>query len=147
VPVVIIRDGRRQSVTVTVGQRPTDEQLAQQSGAGEETPPAGGAPVPVQQALGLSLQPLTPALGTAAGLPPEARGVIITAVDPASDAAEEGLQRGDLIVSVNRQAVTTPAQVLAAVAAARRAGRTTVLLLVRRGRAPEAFVGVEIGGR
>ena len=52
-----------------------------------------------------------------------------------------------MIISVNRQAVTTPAQVLAAVDAARRAGRTSVLLLVKRGQAPEAFVGVDISGR
>ena len=55
------------------------------------------------------------------------------------------LQRGDLIVSVNQQLVTTPAQVQAAVDAARRAGRTNVLLLVKRGTAPEAFIGIEIG--
>jgi len=42
-------------------------------------------------------------------------------------------------------AVTTPAQVLAAIEAARRAGRTSVLMLVKRGTAPEMFVGVEIG--
>ena len=73
------------------------------------------------------------------------RGARVTAVDPASDAAEEGLQRGDLIMSVNRQAVSSPADVLSAVAAARRAGRTSVLLLVKRGPGPEAFVAVQIG--
>ena len=41
--------------------------------------------------------------------------------------------------------MTTPAQVVAAVDAARRAGRTSVLMLVKRGAAPEAFVGIEIG--
>jgi serine protease Do len=50
-------------------------------------------------------------------------------------------------MSVNRQAVTTPAQVTAAIEAARRAGRTSVLLLVKRGPGPEAFVGVDIGAR
>ena len=59
--------------------------------------------------------------------------MIITAVDPNSDAAEQGLQRGDLIISVNNQPVTTPAQVIAAVDAARKAGRSSVLLLVKRG--------------
>ena len=107
--------------------------IAADGGAGRSAP---------QQALGLSLQPLTPELARAAlNLPPTARGVIITAVDPNSDAADKGLQRGDLIMSVNRQPVTTPAQVVAAVEAARRAGRTSVLLLVKRGAAPEAFVG------
>ena len=41
--------------------------------------------------------------------------------------------------------MTTPAQVIAAVEAARRAGRTSVLMLVKRGTGLEAFVGVEIG--
>ena len=69
---------------------------------------------------------------------------MITQVDPNSDAAEKGLQRADLILSVNQQAVTTPAQVQAAVEAARRSGRTSVLLLVKRGTGPEAFIGVDI---
>jgi serine protease Do len=73
--------------------------------------------------------------------------VIITAIDPNSDASDEGLQRGDLIISVNNQLVTTPEQVIAAVEGARRAGRPSVLLLVKRGNAPEAFVGVDISGR
>jgi serine protease Do len=73
--------------------------------------------------------------------------VIVTTVDPSSDAAEQGLQRGDLIVSVNNQQVTNPAQVVAAVDAARKAGRSSVLLLVKRGTSPEAFVGVDISGK
>jgi serine protease Do len=42
--------------------------------------------------------------------------------------------------------VATPAQVVAAVAAAKKAGRSSVLLLVKRGSNPEAFVGVDIAG-
>nr|MBA2467485.1 PDZ domain-containing protein [Sphingomonas sp.] len=107
----------------------------------------GTGAVAGQQALGLSLQVLTPELARSNRLPPTARGAIVTAIDPASDAAEQGMQRGDLIVSVNRQAVTTPAQVMAAVAASRRAGRTSVLLLIKRGPGPETFVAVRIGAR
>jgi serine protease Do len=73
--------------------------------------------------------------------------VIITAIDPSSSAAEKGLQRGDLIVSINNQPVTTPAQVIAAIDAARKAGRSSVLMLVKRGTAPEAFVGIDITGK
>jgi serine protease Do len=149
IPIDIIRDGRPLRVTATVGQRPTEEQLAALAGGdtGEGPVVGGGQAVAPQQALGLSLQTLTPELARGARLPATARGVIVTAVDPASDAAEEGLQRGDLIMSVNRQPVTTPAQVAAAVEAARRAGRTSVLLLVKRGPGPEAFVGVDIARR
>ena len=150
VPLDIIRDGRRQTVTAVVGQRPSEDVLAKQAGGGADedtTPMAAEKPVAPGTALGLSLQALTPPIATAVGLPAGSRGVIITAVDPSSDAAEKGLRRGDLIVSVNRVAVASPQALLGAIETARRAGRTSALLLVKRGKAPEAFVGVDIGGR
>jgi serine protease Do len=69
---------------------------------------------------------------------------VITAVDPNSDAAQKELQRGDLIVTINGQAVTTPAQVRAEVDNARRAGRKSVLLLIRRGNLPPRYIGLDI---
>jgi serine protease Do len=147
IPLEIVRAGKRATLYVTVGERPTEEQLAKITGGDSVTIDNGAAPAAPQKALGLSLSPLTPQLGRAANLPATAKGVIITAVDPNADAAEQGLQRGDLIASVNNQPVTTPAQVIAAVEAARKAGRTSVLLLVRRGNSPEAFVGVNITGK
>ena len=148
IPIEIVRNGRRQTLQVAVGQRPTDEQLAAIAGGGnDEIPDDGAPPVAPQQALGLSLAPLTPALARAANLPPNVRGVIVTNVDANSDAGEKGFQRGDLIMSVNQQPVTAPAQVLAAVEAARRAGRNSVLVLVKRGTQPEAFVGLDIAPR
>ena len=150
VPVDLIRGGRQMTVQVQVGQRPTEEELAKQAGGddgddgqalGEEAPVAPGA------ALGLSMQPLNAQIIRALNLPTDVRGVVITAIDPGSDAAEKGLRRGDVIMSVNRQAVTAPSQVIAAVDAARKAGRSSVLLLVKRGQAPEAFIGVEIASR
>jgi serine protease Do len=148
IPLEIIRAGRRATVTVTVAQRPTEEALAKLSGGGA---PSGGGSTAVpdapQRALGLSLTPVTPDLARAASLPPGARGVIITAVDPNANAAEQGLQRGDLIVSVNNQPVTSPAQVIAAVDAARKAGRSSVLLLVQRGATPAVFVAISLAAR
>jgi len=148
IPLEIIRGGRRATVTVTVAQRPTEEALAKLSGGGS-TADGNTATTPQapQRALGLSLTPLTPDLARAASLPPTARGVIITAVDPNANAAEQGLQRGDLIVSVNNQPVTSPGQVVAAVDAARKAGRSSVLLLVQRGSTPAVFVGINISGK
>lgn len=149
VPVDIIRGGRRQTVTVVVGQRPTEEQLALQAGGdvngapgGAGTPPGAGT-----QAMGLTLVPLTPELARRSNLPAGARGVVISAVEPGSDAAEKGLRAGFLILSVNQVAVTSPAEIVAAVEAARRAGRRSVLLLVKSGATPEAFVGIDIGTR
>ena len=95
----------------------------------------------------MSLQPLTPQIAQSLKIGSDVRGVVVTAVDPNSDASDKGLQRGDVIISVNQQPVTTPAQVAAIVEAARKAGRTTALLLVKRGTDIPAFVGVEIPKR
>jgi serine protease Do len=148
VPLEIIRGGKRATLTVQVAERPTEEQLARISGANPGTSgDTTTSPATPQRALGLSLAPLTPDLARAANLPATARGVIITSIDPNSNAAEQGLQRGDLIVSVNNQAVANPAQVIAAVDAARKAGRSSVLLLVQRGSTPGVFIGIDITGK
>ena len=149
VPVDIIRDGKRQTVGVIVGQRPTDEALAKiGGGSAPDDGSANGAPSgQTTKALGLSLQALSPQIAQALSLPPGTHGVVITAVDASSDASEKGLRRGDVIISINRALVTTPAQVTAAVTAARQGGRSSVLLLVKRGTAPEAFVGIDIAPR
>jgi len=146
VPLEIVRGGKHATVYVTVGERPTEEQLAKITGADTGTQSATpNAPAVAQKTLGLSLSPLTPEAARAANLPATAHGVLITAVDPNANAAEQGLQRGDLIISVNNQPVTAPAQVIALVEAARKGGRTSVLLLIQRGSSTPAFVGVEIG--
>jgi serine protease Do len=144
VPVEVIRNGRRMNLQVTVEQRPTEEELARQLGTEDEETTQDNRPsAPATQTLGVSLQPITPAIARALNLPADSRGVVVTAVDPNTDAGQK-LQRGDVILSVNRQAVTSPAQVAAAVETARRAGRTSVLLLVKRGTGVEGFIGVQI---
>src|SRR5436190_6582293 len=149
VPLEIIRNGKHGTVTVQVAERPTEEALAKlgggdsgdQGGAGSPTAPG------VQKALGLSLAPLTPDLARAANLPVGAHGVVITNVDPNSKAGDIGFKSGDLIISVNNQPVTNPGQLITVVEAARKAGRSSVLFLVKRGNAPETFVGVDITGK
>jgi serine protease Do len=146
IPIEVIRGGRHITIPVTITQRPTEEELAKQLGQGTPGTDQGAGPTTSSgSTLGLSLQPLTPQIARAINVPAGTAGVVITAIDSSSDAAEKGLQRGDVILAVQGQRVTTPAQVVAAVEAAKRAGRTSVLLLVKRGTAPEAFVGIDIG--
>jgi serine protease Do len=154
IPIEIIRgagtpNAKHGTVYVTLADRPTEEALLKIGGGDNGTQGdtgSGTTATAATKTLGLSLAPLTPELARAANLPATARGVIVTGVDPNSDAAEEGIQRGDLIMSVNNQPVTTPAQVVAGVDAARKAQRTSVLLLVKRGNSTEGFVGVKISG-
>src|SRR5690348_17212644 len=154
IPIEVIRNAgtpnaKRGTVYVTLADRPTEEALNKIAGGGDTTTDSGGGTTAVaqQKALGLSLAPLTAELGRAANLPATAKGVIITAVDPNSDAADQGLQRGDLIMSINNQSVTQPVQVITAIDGARKAGRTSVLLLIKRGNSPEGFVAVDIANK
>ena len=147
VPVEILRDGKRQTIQVQVGNRPSEDQLA-------STAPDGGLPDEdtaqgerASASLGLSVTPLTPAIARNIGVDPATRGVVIVSADPSSDAAGKGLRRGDVIISVNRTAVATAADVSAQVQAAKRAGRDQVLLLVvsQAARGATRFVTVGVG--
>ncbi|MEA3041395.1 MAG: serine protease Do [Sphingomonadales bacterium] len=155
VPVEIVRNGQRRSVTVTLAERPSDEELARLNGGPEgapATPSPGGGKEETQspsqrstrEGLGLTVQTLTADVARQLGLEAGARGVVVASVDPNSDAAVKNLQPGDIIVSIDNRATATPEEAAAAVQAARTAGRGTVLLLVRRGAGRPVFIGVEL---
>ena len=144
VPLDILRDRKPMRVTVTVGLRPTDEQLARIYGGADDTPAPGNTPpTAAPETLGLSLQPTSPALLQRFNLPAGSTGVVITGVNPNSNAAED-LRTGDLIIAIGNQRVTTPAQVIAAIDAARKAGAPRVALLIKRGSGPEGFATLDI---
>jgi serine protease Do len=150
VPLEVIRGGQRTNVTVTVGERPTEEELARLNGIETDTPvtsPAEGQQSTGQrttrESLGLTVQSLTPEIARTLRLNDvNLKGVVVSAVDPNSDAASKGFTAGDIILSINQRVTTTPEQAAAAVAAARAAGRSSVLVLVRRGNSPAAYFGI-----
>ncbi len=55
-------------------------------------------------------------------------GVVVTNVDPDSDASDRGIRSGDIIVSVNNQIVKSAKDIDNAIAEASKAGRKAVLL-------------------
>ncbi|MFN3370104.1 MAG: Do family serine endopeptidase [Sphingomonadaceae bacterium] len=146
VPIEVIRGGKRVTLTATIGERPSEAALLGQPEASE--PQARGSAEAgaeaARRSLGLTLQALTPELRQQLRLPDSVRGVIISRVNPNSDAAQQGIRQGDIIVSINQQPITTPQQAADAVAAARKAGRDTVLLFVQTGNNPGRFIGVKL---
>ncbi|UYY76086.1 Do family serine endopeptidase [Sphingomonas sp. R1] len=137
IPVELIRDGKRQTVNVTVATRPPEEQLAQfdpndQDGAQGDDGDDGSSPTGPAAALGVGVTPLTPQIARQIGVDPSMGGVVILGVNPSSDAAGKGLQRGDVIVSANQQPVRTGADLSKIVAAAKAAGRKQVVLFIQR---------------
>ena len=95
-------------------------------------------------AIGLGVQPLTPTLARNMGLDPSTQAVVVIAVDPSSDAATKGMQRGDLILSANRMPTRTAADLAKVITEAKAAGRAQVALLVQRGKTPGRFLAVKI---
>jgi serine protease Do len=148
VPIELIRNGRRMTVTTTVGERPPEEQLAARLGGDDDSFSNDDEDSTQQQAsqasLGLAVQPLTPAIARQVGVPATTRGLVIGGVDPSSDAAAKGLKRGDVIISVNGRPAVTAADVRTAVTEATSAKRSSVLLLVQRGNSPARYVGLKI---
>jgi serine protease Do len=155
VPIELVRNGRRQTVNVAVGERPTDEELARLNGIEDDTPvtePAESQQSTSQkstrESLGLTVQTLTPEIARTLRLTDTAqKGVVIASVDPSSDAASKDIRAGDIILSINQRATRTPEEAAAAVAAARAAGRNSVLLLVRRGNGAPAYFRIALAGR
>jgi serine protease Do len=153
VPLELIRDGKRMTVTAVVGERPSEKQLAAANGLGANDDDSS-APAQAQSgqeaaraSLGLTLQALTPTVAQQLGVPSTVHGVVVTAIDQSSDAAQQGVNRGDVILSINQTPTPTTQAAAAAVEAARRAGRPSVLLLLQRGARPPTYVGVKIQGK
>jgi serine protease Do len=86
------------------------------------------SPADPTEALGMSLQALTPPLARSLGLAPDTRGAAITEVRPDGPAAQAGLQPGDVILEIDRQPVTGVDQAVAALQDRRSGGH---LLRVR----------------
>jgi serine protease Do len=151
VPMEVVRQGQRRTVQVQIAERPTEQELARLNGIDPEGgAPSGGTVVPPAQStgqaavrtrLGMTLQALTPDLARRGGLTGDIRGVIVTDIDPNSDAGQKGLQPGDVILAVNTRPVNNPEAVASLVTATR---QNNVLLLVRRGNAPPRSLAVTL---
>jgi serine protease Do len=97
----ILRNGARQTVEVTLGERPSEQALMGPLGVpGQPTPQGQGV-----EKFGLKVQSLTPQIAQQLNLPADAQGVVIESVQPGSRAFWAGLQVGDLIIEINRQPV------------------------------------------
>ncbi len=150
VPVDYIRNGKRAQTTAVVGQRPPEDQLATADNDDDDDGPMGngGQETPaIKNALGVTLQTMSPGIARQLGVPESTTGAVITSVDPSSDAASKGLQAKDIIVAVGQRRVATVQEAAAAVEAAQRSGLKTVLLLVQRGNRPAQYLGVDLTGK
>jgi serine protease Do len=124
VPLLVLRDGKKTSINVTVGELNLEAEAGTVSSAEESVEETVG--------FGVTLDDITPDIARRLELPRATSGALVTDIDPAGSAAQGGLRRFDVITRINGQAVTSAAdarKTLQAIAS----GRLARVLVIRQG--------------
>ncbi len=138
----IIREGRRQTINVRSGTRPSDVNAVLQ---GQDDSDGGAQPnrpqAPAGEVVeGMTVAPLTDALRQRYSIAESVRGLVITAVAETSEAGRAQVPVGTVILQVNGRPVATAADFRSAVTAARAANRDSILVLFRTPQGNRPFV-------
>jgi serine protease Do len=123
-PVVVLRDGKRQTLYVTVKEQPEGYGERAEQRFEEAAPSESGK----FDHFGLQVEPLTADVAKELGLK-SAEGVVITAVEEDSPAAHAGLEAGMVIAQAGRKNVTSVDDYKAAASSA--SPEKGLLMLVR----------------
>ncbi|MCA0001913.1 MULTISPECIES: Do family serine endopeptidase [unclassified Mesorhizobium] len=116
VDVTVWRDGKSQSVKVELGKLPSSDKQAS-----ADDKPAAPAKADTLADLGLTVTKSE-----------NGKGLVVTDVDPDSDAADRGIQPGDIITAVNSMEVNGTDDVTKAMDEAVKSGRKAVLMQITR---------------
>ncbi|CDZ61534.1 Do family serine endopeptidase [Neorhizobium galegae] len=145
VDVVILRDGKQQTVKVTLGRledsadpEEEDDQPALPEGQGENKTPNNNAPGDQKgelsqdpaAAFGMTLAVLDEERRKSFSIVESVEGVLITAVAPNSPAAQKGLKVGEVVVEVAQDFVESPADVVKRIAVLKSEGRRNAHVMV-----------------
>jgi serine protease Do len=123
----VMRNGEAKSLTATLTQMPDERTAAADTNADA---PAANTPH-----LGLAVEPARDTDGSAQ------KGVVVTAVEPDSPAAQQGITPGDVILDVNGKQVGNAADIRKAMTEAKDHGKHDVLMRVKTAKAT-LFVAV-----
>jgi serine protease Do len=115
----VLRDGKPSEVKATLAEA-VPAKDANREGEGEERASAR---------FGMTVEPITPEIARRLDLDRDARGVVITDVDPSGAAASAGLRAGDVIQQINGRSVRSTEEVRSALNAT--SGKPSVLLIQR----------------
>jgi serine protease Do len=129
----IVRDGKSQAFSLTLGELPKEQRQAKANTDEHEQP--SGTQLP---RLGLTLAPADGVAGA------RKEGVVVTAVEPDGPAANHGFKSGDVILEVGGKAVSSPADVRKALSDARGENKRAVLMRVKSGEQTR-FIALPLG--
>ena len=144
-PVIVYHQGGTKTLSVTLGQLETAEASGVLNDDDAKAKPSKAPEVPKGvdlPAIGVSMSPISDKARETYDLG-KIKGVLISKVEPNSPAADKGLTEGDVIVTVDQQDVATPQEVISRVEAAKKAGHSSVLFFLGRGK-DTRFVAVKL---
>jgi serine protease Do len=137
--VVVIRKGKEETKTVTLGRLEDGEKLA------AADPKTGTPDKPVvKKTLGIELANLTDELRKRYKVKDTVKGVVITGIDAGSPAAEKRLSPGDVIVEIAQEAVANADDFQAKIDKLKKDGRRSALLLVASADGEMRFVALSL---
>ncbi|MEA2992883.1 MAG: serine protease Do [Alphaproteobacteria bacterium] len=139
VEVVIIRKGKEEKKTVKLERLEDSEKQVAAKAETVVTP----KPV-VKRSLGLDLASINDDLRKRYKIKDSIKGVVITAVDPNSPAAEKQLAAGNVIVELQQQPVSTAEELQQRIEQLKKEGRKTVALLVANADGDTQFVALSL---
>src|SRR5690606_30038903 len=105
VNVIVLRDGKEQTLRITLG-RLEDSEKAQQASVKPATPESRSV---TRRLLGLELSQLTDDMRKRFKLRDNVKGIVIVSVESNSPLADQRVMPGDVITEVTGQAVASPA--------------------------------------
>jgi len=143
VDVVVIRKGKEETHTVTIGRLQDSDKVAEAE-AKKDTAPADKSVV--QKTLGLELASITDDLRKKFKIRDNIKGVLVTGVDPnvATAAPDRRLAPGDVIVEVQYQSVGNPADLQKRLDQLKSQGKKIAVLLVSNADGETRFVALSL---
>ncbi len=113
-------------------------------GESGDEPAAVVAEAEEQRSIGATVAKLTPDMRKKYRIRKSVKGVVITDVQADSPAEKVGLKEGDIIVSINNNAVRSSTEVGEAIRSVAESGNAKALLLVADGNGEQLFIVVEL---
>ncbi len=139
VRVVVFRDGKTETVKVTLGRREEAVDASNPAAPGDENAPDQTE----KEFLGLTVGPVQDDMREELGLEAGTPGLVILSVNETSAAWEKGLRAGDVITEAGQTKISSIADLEAQIEAAEEAGRKSLFLMVRRAGEPR-FVALNL---
>jgi serine protease Do len=143
VAVSVMRDGKKLDLKITLGELP-DEVVKKSEKTKEKSKDKKDNNQTSLSSIGLSVSSITQALREKYDISPEAKGVVITEVNPNGSAAERGIHVGDVIVEASQELIKSMSDLVNQIEAAKKAGRKSILLLIQQNGGGLRFVPVPL---